>query len=146
MDIYFHGFWRMDWGLGNPNKTAALIATLMIAVWALAYIRKWGFWIALGLFTGLGICLIHTFSRGGMVALGAGLLPLLWQAPRPWPWKQIAATAAAVWIMTGVSVFLQADNRYLQGLIKEDRSITHRLEIWEKTPRMMVDAPSSLLK
>jgi len=29
----------MDWGLGSPNKTAALIAMLMVAVWGLAFIR-----------------------------------------------------------------------------------------------------------
>jgi hypothetical protein len=68
-DIFFNGTWRMDWGFGNPNKTAAFIAILMIAVWILAYIHKWGFWIALVAFTGLGICLIHTMSRGGLVAL-----------------------------------------------------------------------------
>lgn len=45
----------MDWGLGNPNKTAALIACLMIGLWALAFIRKWGFWVALVGFTALGI-------------------------------------------------------------------------------------------
>jgi hypothetical protein len=40
-EIFFNGVWRMDWGLGNPNKTAAVIALLMIAVWALAYFRRW---------------------------------------------------------------------------------------------------------
>lgn len=141
MDIHFHGFWRMDWGLGNPNKTAALIATLMIAGWGLAYIRKWGFWIALTLFTCLGICLIHTFSRGGMVAVGTGLLPLLWLAPRPWPWKRVIAIILAAWVIVGVSIYLQAGDRYMQGIVKEDRSITHRLDIWKTTPQMMVAAP-----
>lgn len=131
----------MDWGLGNPNITAALIATLAIAVLGLAHIRKWGFWVALSMFTGLGICLIHTFSRGGMVALGAGLLPSVWQAPRPWHWKRIIAAAVAVWVIVGASIFLQANHRYMQGIVKEDRSITHRLDIWKKTPQMMADAP-----
>ena len=98
--------------------------------------------MALILFTGLGICLIHTFSRGGIVSLGCGLLPLLWMAPRPWSRKMIIAVAAAVWIIVGASIFLQADSRYMQGIVKEDRSITHRLEIWEKAPQMMVDAPT----
>ena len=38
-EIFFQGFWRMDWGLGNPNKTAALIAILMVAVWSLSYLK-----------------------------------------------------------------------------------------------------------
>ena len=72
-EIFFNGVWRMDWGLGNPNKTAALIATLMVGLWGLAYVRKWGFWVALAGFTALGFCLVHTFSRGGLVALFVGL-------------------------------------------------------------------------
>jgi len=58
----------MDWGLGNPNKTAALIAMLMVAVWGLACFRKWGFWAALTLFTGLGICR-GDFLRAAPVAM-----------------------------------------------------------------------------
>ena len=71
-ELYFNGIWRMDWGLGNPNKTAALIAILMVAVWGLAYVRKWGFWVAITLFMALGGCLVHTFSRGGLIAAGLG--------------------------------------------------------------------------
>jgi len=131
----------MDWGLGNPNETAALIALLMISVWGFVYVRKWGFWVALTLFTGLGVCLVHTFSRGGIVAAGAGLMPLLLLTPRPWAWKRIAASAVAVWVIVGASIYLQANSRYMQGIVTEDRSITHRLDIWKVTPQMMVDAP-----
>lgn len=140
--IYFHGIWRMDWGLGNPNFTAALIVTLMVAIWWLAYIKRWGFWVALILFTGLGICLIHTFSRGGIVALATGLIPFLWTTPHPWPWRKIVGVVAAVWVVVGVSIYIQADSRYMQGIAREDLSITHRLEIWKAAPRMMVSAPS----
>jgi len=140
-DIYFQGFWRMDWGLGNPNKTAALIATLMVAVWCLAYFRKWGFWISLVLFSGLGICLIHTFSRGGIVAAFLGLAPLLLVLRRPWPWRRVAAAVASIWIIVGASITLQAHERFGQGVLKEDRSISNRFEIWKSAPAMMVDAP-----
>lgn len=140
-DIYFQGFWRMDWGLGNPNKTAALIAILMIAVWALAYIRKGGFWMALVLFTGFGVCLIHTFSRGGLIAAAAGLVILIWQAPRPWPRRKMIAVAISTWVIVGFSVFVQAHERYGQGVVSEDRSITNRLSLWKSAPAMMVDAP-----
>ncbi len=83
-EFFFNGVWRLDWGLGNPNKTAALIVELMVAVWLLAYAWKWGFWMSLGFFTMLGGCLIHTFSRGGLAALIAGMLPLIVFASRPW--------------------------------------------------------------
>lgn len=140
-DFYFHGIWRMDWGFGNPNKTATLIAILMIAVWALAYIRRWGFWLAWLLFLGLGICLVDTFSRGGMVALISALATLLWQAPRPWPISRVIAVTVAVWVFIGAAVHLQAHERFGQGIAKEDRSITNRLKIWQTVPQMMVGAP-----
>ena len=140
-DFFYHGMWRMDWGLGNPNKTAALIAMLMIAVWLFAYIRKWGFWIALLLFTGLGIALIHTFSRGGIIALFCGLIPLIVFAQRPWPWNKIIGITLSIWIMVGFSIYLDATGRYEQGIIKEDRSISNRFEVWKAGPQMMVDAP-----
>jgi len=141
-DFFYHGIWRMDWGLGNPNKTAALIAMLMIAVWAFANIRKWGFWISLVLFTGLGIGLIHTFSRGGIIALFLGSVPIIYFANRPWPWSKIIGITISIWIMVGVTIFLDAQDRYEQGVIKEDRSIGNRIEIWKAAPQMMVDAPN----
>jgi hypothetical protein len=142
METYFHGIWRMDWGLGNPNKTAALIAILMVAVWWLASIRRFGFWTALTLFTGLGVCLIRTFSRGGLVALAIGLLPLLWKSARPWPRRKIVAVMISIWIMIGAAVLWEAHERLGQGVAQEDKSITNRLELWMVVPRMMVDAPS----
>lgn len=140
-EIFFNGVWRMDWGLGNPNKTAALIAILMVAAWGLAYVRRWGFWIALVLFTGLGVCLVHTFSRGGVVAAFMGLVPLMVVLPRPWPWRRVIAVVVSILVILGASIYLQAHKRYGQGVAEEDRSISNRFEIWKSTPAMMVDAP-----
>ncbi len=131
----------MDWGLGNPNKTAALIAILMIAIWILAYVRKWGFWAALVFFIGLGVCLIHTFSRGGLIALFAGLIPLIVVFPRPWLARRVIAIALGCWIIIGTAIFFNADDRYSQGIVREDHSITNRFEIWKSVPRMIIDAP-----
>lgn len=141
-DIHFHGFWRMDWGLGNPNKTAALIATLMIGVWFLTCFWRGGFWIALVLFTGLGFSLIHTYSRGGFIGAVAGLTVMLWHVPRPWPWPKVYALVLSILILVGSAFYLQAAHRFGQGLISEDRSIGNRLDIWKVAPRMMVDAPT----
>lgn len=140
-DFFYHGIWRMDWGLGNPNKTAALIATLMVASWGLAYVRRWGFWVALVLFTGLGICLIHTFSRGGLIALFVGILPVAYFLKRPWPWRKLVAVGVSVWVIIGFSLYLNAYERLGEGVQTEDRSITNRLELWKVAPRMMVDSP-----
>ncbi len=139
--IFFNGIWRMDWGLGNPNKTAALIAILMVAVWGLAYLRRWGFWLALVMFSGLGICLVHTFSRGGIVAAFFGLFPLVLVVWRPWPWSRIIGIVVSIWIIVAALIFLQAHKRYGQGVATEDRSISNRFEIWKAAPTMMADAP-----
>jgi hypothetical protein len=139
-DLHFHGIWRMDWGLGNPNKTGALIAILMVGVWALSLWRRGGFWGALAIFTGLGICLIHTMSRGALIALFAGLIPIIVMAPRPWPRSRLVGIGVSIWIIIGASVFLNAQERYKQGIVQEDRSITNRFQIWKSAPRMMVDA------
>lgn len=141
-EFFYDGIWRMDWGLGNPNKTAALIAILMIAAWGLVFIRKWGFWLALTLFTCLGICLVHTFSRGGIIALFAGMFPLIAYAKRPWPRNRMIAVGVSVWVILGSTVFLNAHQRYGQGISQEDRSISNRVVLWKAAPRMMVDAPS----
>jgi hypothetical protein len=140
MDIHYQGIWRMDWGLGNPNKTAALIALLMIAIWALPLIRRWLFWVALPIFTALGVCLMHTMSRGGFVAAFVGLGAVLWQLPRPWPRLHVQAVAVAVTIMLGGAVALQTTARFAQSY--QDRSITNRIEIWKHAPQMIVDAPA----
>jgi len=141
-DVFFKGVWRMDWGLGNANTTAALIAILMIAVWIFAYMRKWGFWISIVVFLGLGVCLIHTFSRGGLLALFAGCIPLVLFAKRPWPRSRLIALIAGFWIMVGITLLLNAHARYGLGLASEDRSITNRLLIWRSVPQMINDSPS----
>ena len=140
-EIFFQGFWRMDWGLGNPNKTAALIAILMVAVWSLDFLRNWLFWVSLVLFSALGICLVHTFSRGGMVAAFCGLMPLLVCLRRPLPMKRIVGVVTAFWLIIGASIYLQAHERYGQGVVQEDRSISNRFVLWKAAPTMMVDAP-----
>jgi len=140
-DIFFQGFWRMDWGLGNPNKTASLIAILMVAVWSFAYLRSRLFWLSLALFSALGICLVHTFSRGGVVAAFCGLLPMIVCLRRPWPIKRIVGVILAFSLILSASMYLQAHERYAQGIGAEDRSISNRFVLWKAAPTMMVNAP-----
>ena len=131
----------MDWGFGNPNKTAALIALIMIAVWGLAYVRKWGFWAALTLFTGLGMCLILTQSRGGMIgAIAGGLIAFAW-APRSFPIQRSISVVLACLALAGFAFIVHAGARYGEGILEKDRSIENRLLIWEQVPSMIHDAP-----
>jgi hypothetical protein len=141
MNFYYNGAWRMDWGLGNPNKTATLIALLMIAIWAIPLTWKKGFWPTLVVFTGLAWCLVETYSRGGMVAFLAGMAVLLAWIPRPWPKRRWISLMTSFWILCGFVLWAKAQSRYGQGLFSEDQSIGNRLIIWKHVPEMMVAAP-----
>ncbi len=141
MNIYFQGSWRMDWGLGNPNKTAVLIALVMLLSWALAFVWKHGFWVALTLTVGFAWCLVQTYSRGGMVAAAVGFGILIATAPRPWPRPRWIAVLVSFWILGGFVLYSKAQLRYEQGLFTEDQSIGNRLIIWKHVPEMMWAAP-----
>lgn len=141
MDNDFLNNWRMELGLGNPNKAATLIAMLMIAVWGLAYVRRWGFWVGLMLFCGLAIALLHTSSRGGLVAMLAGSICLLCFSSRPWrPRCKLAVVIVTMGLML-YSAQTNAAHRYVKGIAASDLSISNRLLIWKQVPRMMLDAP-----
>jgi len=133
----------MDWGLGNPNKTAVLIGCLMAASWLLIRIRRGGFAFALTAFALLGACLIHTYSRGGVVAAIAGQLIVLVRHARPWPKGRALAAMAVVLALMGYASWegVGAAERFAQSPTA-DRSIGNRLAIWRAAPRMMVDAPT----
>jgi hypothetical protein len=141
MNYFYHGVWRMDWGLGNPNRTATLIACLMIAVWAIPLIWKRTFWPVLIVFTALAWCLVQTYSRGGMVAFLAGMGVFLFWLPRPWPRERWMAAVASLWILGGFVLYAKAQTRYGQGLFTEDQSIHSRLVVWSHAPEMMAAAP-----
>ncbi len=141
MNFYYGDLLRLDWGLGNPNRTAALIASLMVACWALSYFRKWGFWLALVLFSALGVCLVQTFSRGGLVGLLAGGTVLLVFANRPWPRTRVISVLAALALLIGCAIYLSAHERYASSW-QGDPSVTNRLELWKSVPKMIVTAPN----
>jgi hypothetical protein len=141
MEFYYNGAWRMDWGFGNPNTTAALIACLMMAGWAIACVSRRGFWFALPVFTALGWCLVQTYSRGGMLALLVGGAVLLIGAPRPWPRSRWIAALIAVWVLGFFIIYAKAGARYSQGLFSDDQSIMSRLVIWKHFPEMLAAAP-----
>jgi hypothetical protein len=141
MDFYYHGAWRMDWGLGNPNKTATLIACLMLSVWLVACLVRRGFWIVLPVSMALGWCLVQTYSRGGMLAALAGLAVLLSWAPRPWPRARTIAAVAGLWITGLFILYAKAEMRYGQGVFSDDQSISSRLVVWKHFPEMLAAAP-----
>jgi hypothetical protein len=141
MNVYYNGIWRMDWGLGNPNKTATLVACLMIAIWAIPLGFRRGFWPTLIIVIGLAWCLVQTYSRGGMVSFLMGTAVLLAWVPRPWSRSRWLGVVASLWILGGFVLYAKAQTRYGQGLFTEDQSIDNRLVIWQHVPEMMAAAP-----
>ncbi len=132
---------RMDWGLGNPNSTAAMVVGLTGLAWLGAWRFRRGFWFALAATLVLGACLMLTRSRGGMVAAAMSVGILLAWAPRPWPWWRVMACLAAFWIVLGIAVASHAAKRLEPGQMAADASIANRVQIWRSVPRMLVDAP-----
>lgn len=141
-DFFYEGIKRLDWGFGNPNITAGLIATLMMLVWILPRIHRWAYWPTLIACTTLGVFLIQTVSRGGVVAVAVGGLVLAGFAKRPWPTARWAALLICILGLIGYSIWLGTGSRYTKGIVEEDGAITNRWIIYRAVPQMIVDAPS----
>ncbi|CAN5470157.1 hypothetical protein BH09VER1_BH09VER1_26360 [soil metagenome] len=141
MNIVFNGVWRMDWGFGNPNVTAAFIGSLAIGIWFFAYRFSRGFWFALAAFIPLIICLLHTMSRGGLLGTAIGLGILAFYAPKPWPKVRLLAIIGTIWIGAISAVLLKTSERLSMGIVHEDLSISNRLSVWKFAPQMLFDAP-----
>ena len=140
----YHGIPRWDFGLESPNKAAILLAFLVILLLAalLRARRGWIMWSCASLAAVIGYALIHTFSRGGFLALTAGcaiLLAAAWRnrsgRKRLVPILLVAGTLAACMVWIGFA------GRLAQSVPAHDASAGNRLVIWKAVPGMMVDAP-----
>ena len=138
---FYAGEWlRLDFGAGNPNIAAAVFVPAMLAVWALSRWR-WGFWVALLANAVLGVMLVLTFSRGGLLALICGGAVLLLLAIRGWNTVRTLAWVAVFGGLIGFSMWSPAADRLATGVKVADGSSANRIMVWKTTPRMMVDAP-----
>ncbi len=156
---------RADFGFGNPNLAAAFFAMLAVGVWgfcgggrclgcknrsaeknnpqggAAVNLHLSMFWVCLvicSVFTGL---LVATASRGGAVALAAGLFACWIAAGFPKSTRRGAfGITLAVCVVFGFAVTGRMGGRVAESSL-EDGSITSRLAILEKDPAMMAAAP-----
>ena len=152
--FYYKGLPRWDFGLDNPNKAAAILACLLILLLGLSLqsaktgqtffdtFRRWIRWCCGALAAVVGFALVHTFSRGGLVAFLAGAAILLvgsWKEKcklRRW----IPALLAAL-VIAGVALWTGFAGRMARSAPSADASVGNRLAIWRSVPAMMVDAP-----
>ena len=140
---------RLDFGLGNPNKAAALFVSLVPILWGVlgfalrrrgSKVRDVGFIVGLLLTGGVGVPLLLTESRGGVLAALVALGVLSVFSRRPWAMWRVAAVAvmlcATVFLAAQIGVTRRMSPDYLTG----DDSIQNRLRIWSSAPAMIADA------
>ena len=149
---FYKGIPRWDFGLDNPNKAAAILACALLILLAACLCAPRGkaallrdrIWRAtlVAAAAGVGYCLVHTFSRGGLVAFLAGMLILLvgsWKGPHKFQrWLPILLVAL---LMAGTATWMGFAGRMARSTPSADASVGNRFVVWRNVPSMMVDAP-----
>ena len=159
---FYKGIPRWDFGLDNPNKAAAILACALLILLAaclcaprgkaallrdrigrVALLRdRIGRAALVAAAAGVGYCLVHTFSRGGLVAFLAGMLILLvgsWKGPHKFQrWLPILLVAL---LMAGTATWMGFAGRMARSTPSADASVGNRFVVWRNVPSMMVDAP-----
>jgi O-Antigen ligase len=153
----------LRWGFGfeNPNKAAVLFACLIPLLWA-GWSASWGIargWVR-GLvaflsavaFLGAGLCLLMTFSRGGVVAaaLAMGYLWIFGGEGRSWHGRMSGfrrpkgvLSLLLVAILVAVALWCGMAERSASGLpvLHQDASVTHRIDLWKGALQMTYENP-----
>lgn len=143
-DFVFNGFARCQLWFDNPNKAAVLFAEIALIGAFLAGCRRPGLrFLGVATFTAAALPLLLTFSRGGAVALILGLLV----AGPHWIGKNhgrrlwLVGCLALFICMMALTVRIGFAERMWLGFSGCDRSVVNRLELWQKVPQMIHDAP-----
>ncbi|MDR1305926.1 MAG: O-antigen ligase family protein [Verrucomicrobiales bacterium] len=148
MDFYYQGLLRWSYGFENPNKAAALIASLL-PFCLLAFnaetrrARSWWLWgTGLLLLLGGWWLLIKTYSRGGVVAAAVSQGYVLWclRTVIYRHWRQVmlggllmVAALTVMFIVSGLGA------RHVESV--GDASVQNRLALWRGGLAMLADAP-----
>lgn len=155
---FYDGMARSEFGFENPNKAAVIfvcLLPLLLIGWNLAWSWKKPRWIFLSIALLLGIlllsdafCLFKTYSRGGVLAAGVGVLYLFvrtdWRGLQlPWArriWSARAvATIALFFVIGALFVWIGLGQRSLN--LVSDASASHRLILWHAASQMAVENP-----
>ncbi len=134
----------MDWGFQNPNKTAMLIVLMMFASLLLIRRGRWGLLAAAGLLSGLGALMLHTYSRGAVVALIAGMLWVFAVAGRELfqdAGRKIIVICSMLFLVIYGTV-IEFNERLIHGLASKDLSVSNRFVVWRQVPNMIWSSPS----
>lgn len=143
--FFYNGMVRWQFGFDNPNKLAVLAVELVLVGLALAcsarrFVRILGTALAVGSL----YILLHTFSRGGIVALAVASVPLVLAILRRMKSMRTLVKVGFLTVAVGfclLSIQMGVVGRLAPEFLREDRSVGNRLELWQTAPRMMLDAP-----
>lgn len=135
------GVARLGSTVGDPNELAAvLVAGFFLAI-ALAGALRGSLALRVGGIAAAALCMVGIFlsvSRGGLVALGVGVLCALFLAGR---WRPAVALAATVAALAGVIYFAGfAPPSASERLTLADQG-SGRVDIWTVGWRMVEDRP-----
>ncbi len=145
MGFSFLGHHRIDWFWGDPNKSGALIALVVIVLLGQAWSQqRWNWWrLGATALAVLGIAaLAGTYSRGALLGLIVGFIILCIRIPAATAGVRIGRSIAFAMVLV-VCLFLSDFHRRIApDYVGGDRSVLNRWEQWWAAPRMMVDAPA----
>lgn len=143
--FFYNGIVRWQFGFDNPNKLAVLAVELVLIGLALACsARRFARILGAALAVGSLYILLHTFSRGGIVALAVASVPLALVVLRRMKSMRTLVKASLLTVVVGfclLSIQMGVVGRLAPEFLREDRSVGNRLELWQTAPRMMLDAP-----
>jgi O-Antigen ligase len=161
VEYLYDGTLRWGFGFENPNKAAVLFACLIPLLWA-GWSASWGIargWvrgICISLsaiaFLGAGLCLLMTFSRGGVVAaaLAMGYLWIFGGEKGSWRGRMSGfirpkgvLSLLLVAILVAVALRCGMAERSASGLpvLHQDASVMHRVDLWRGALQMTYENP-----
>ena len=136
---------RPDFGFGNPNVAAAFFALLAVAAWIVPSMagknRSLAFWTGLGFCVVFSVLLVTTASRGGALALVAGLAICWAAAGFPWPTGRRMVAVGLAFGLVAIAAGGSRMGERVAGSSAAEGSITARSEIWRAFPAMLVASP-----
>lgn len=157
VEYYFQDQLRWSFGFENPNKAAALIASLLPLLWIAAQ-AAWGIkrpqlkW-PLVIFGGIAMVagwwmLFMTYSRGGIVAAMAGFLYLGWREREILLAREnrgrLAVCTLTALAVAGLFAGTNAAERSTQWVAKREGSVVNRFEIWRGGLEMIAQIPQGV--
>lgn len=157
VEYYFQDQLRWSFGFENPNKAAALIASLLPLLWIVAQtawrIKRPALRWPLAVLGAGAICagwwlLFMTFSRGGIVAAVAGFLYIGWRERQILLARENRARLVVMLATAlGIAVLFAGTNaaeRSTQWVAKREGSVENRFELWHGGLAMIAEIPQGV--